>query len=270
MSDFHLTEIAPFVEKDARTLRRWCVLGHVPGAYRRPGRRGHWRIRGKSVQHVVQRITANKPPAARLRRENAYPPVPSVEFFMRGAGQVTPRQAWARLSPDQIASLSVRKPRGRRSKRVESPLGVFNLSDRADRARCLVAVIAHLRSTVISATTQDQSRALSSLDLEWIARNATAEYYDAVVTELCAVPTTKQAQQRLGPTALAVDMGISRSTFYRWFAGWRTAAFGGVASAPKVAKIGHEQDHGRRGAPIYELIQPDNEPSDADNYNAVG
>jgi len=65
-------------------------------------------------------------------------------------------------------------------------------------------------------------------------------------------------------------MGISRSTFHRWFPGWRTAVFGGIAPAPKVVKIGHEQETGRRGAPIFELIQPDDEPSDTDNYNAAG
>lgn len=54
MSVFTLSKAAPLFFKDARTLRRWCEKGLVPGAYRTKG--GHWRIRAKSPQSIKPRV----------------------------------------------------------------------------------------------------------------------------------------------------------------------------------------------------------------------
>jgi hypothetical protein len=262
MSDFHLTQIAPYLEKDARTLRRWCELGHVPGAYRRPGKRGHWRIRGESVQLVVAAISAAvgaAPIKTRRRRENAYPP---HDFFSRGQCWQTPAQAWDKLSDDERAALS--RP-GRVRWRAWPDRGVFNLSDQRDRARLLVQVIGELRAHSENESADKQRAALSRLDLDWIARNAGPGYYDAVA-ELSSVKTTTR---RMGPSSLSEDMDISRSTFYRWFPGWRMAVFGTLQKDRKMVKIGRDDDNANRGAAIYELVQPDEEPAD-DNYNAAG
>jgi len=47
MSDFFLPEVADVAGKDARTIRRWCAAGVVPGAVQTPG--GHWRIRAVNL-----------------------------------------------------------------------------------------------------------------------------------------------------------------------------------------------------------------------------
>jgi hypothetical protein len=266
MSDFCLTQIAPYLEKDERTLRRWCELGHVPGAYRRPGKRGHWRIRGESVQLVVAAITAAvgaAPIKTRRRRENAYPP---HDFFSRGQCWQTPAQAWDKLSDDERAALS--RP-GHVRWRWWPERGVFNLSDQRDRARLLVQVIGELRAHVESQNETRQRAALSRLDLEWIARNATPSDYEAVLTELSSVLGRRAGGRRMGPSSLSDDMDISRSTFYRWFPGWRMAVYGTLQKDREKVKIGRDDDGANRGAPIYELVQLADESAD-DNYNAAG
>ena len=50
MSVFKLSEIAPWLSKDERTLRRWCIAGRVEGAFQTAG--GHWRIRAKHPRKV--------------------------------------------------------------------------------------------------------------------------------------------------------------------------------------------------------------------------
>jgi len=42
MSDFKLSEIAGWIGKDEKTLRRWCIAGRVEGAFQTQG--GHWRV----------------------------------------------------------------------------------------------------------------------------------------------------------------------------------------------------------------------------------
>jgi hypothetical protein len=51
MSDFFLPEVAELARKDARTLRRWCIAGVVPGAWKSPG--GHWRIKAESLENAA-------------------------------------------------------------------------------------------------------------------------------------------------------------------------------------------------------------------------
>jgi hypothetical protein len=64
-------------------------------------------------------------------------------------------------------------------------------------------------------------------------------------------------------------MRTSRSTFYRWFPGWRMAVYGTLQKEREKVKVGRDDDDANRGAPIYELVQPADEPAD-DNYNAAG
>jgi len=147
------------------------------------------------------------------------------------------------------------------------PYGVFSIREPSDRWRMLLCIVEQLRAVD---TGSRRVPAFKRMDWEWVARNTSTTEMDAVIKELTATVRHPDDWQRLGPTALARILGISRRTFYRWFPGWRVAVFGGLAPAPKAVKIGHEEDHGRRGAPIFELVQPDDTPTDADNYNAVG
>ena len=50
MSEFRLSEVAGWIGKDERTLRRWCIAGRVSGAFQTAG--GHWRIRAESANRV--------------------------------------------------------------------------------------------------------------------------------------------------------------------------------------------------------------------------
>jgi len=50
MSDYRLSEVAKWLRKDERTIRRWCIAGRVDGAFQTSG--GHWRIRASSPRKV--------------------------------------------------------------------------------------------------------------------------------------------------------------------------------------------------------------------------
>lgn len=50
MSDFRLSEVAGWLGKDERTLRRWCIAGMVPSAFLTAG--GHWRVRAEHPRKV--------------------------------------------------------------------------------------------------------------------------------------------------------------------------------------------------------------------------
>jgi hypothetical protein len=45
MSVFKLSELAGWLHKDERTIRRWCISGRIKGAFQTKG--GHWRIRSR-------------------------------------------------------------------------------------------------------------------------------------------------------------------------------------------------------------------------------
>jgi hypothetical protein len=51
MSVFSLGPIARAAKKNARSIRRWCEEGRVPGAFQTSG--GHWRVRGESPARIV-------------------------------------------------------------------------------------------------------------------------------------------------------------------------------------------------------------------------
>ena len=42
MSEYRISEVARWLCKDERTIRRWCIVGRVGGAFQTAG--GHWRI----------------------------------------------------------------------------------------------------------------------------------------------------------------------------------------------------------------------------------
>ena len=50
MSEYRLSEVAKWLRKDDRTIRRWCIAGRVDGAFQTAG--GHWRIRASSPRKV--------------------------------------------------------------------------------------------------------------------------------------------------------------------------------------------------------------------------
>jgi hypothetical protein len=84
MSDFSLSKVAPYLGKDARTIRRWCERSIIPNAFQTKG--GHWRIKGESPQSIARSFV--KPENSRQRRENAFPP----GFENSG---LTNRQSWS-------------------------------------------------------------------------------------------------------------------------------------------------------------------------------
>jgi hypothetical protein len=45
MSVFNLSDLAGWIHKDERTIRRWCISGRIKGAFQTKG--GHWRIRSR-------------------------------------------------------------------------------------------------------------------------------------------------------------------------------------------------------------------------------
>jgi hypothetical protein len=58
MPVFSVQEIAKFARKDAKTIRRWCKRGIVPGAKRKRGGAGrHWRIEGESAATIAEQST---------------------------------------------------------------------------------------------------------------------------------------------------------------------------------------------------------------------
>lgn len=228
MSDFYLTEIAPYLEKDARTLRRWCELDLVPGAYRRPGKRGHWRIRGKSVQHVVERITANKPKNTRRRLETAYP----VRPFLSQPSE-TPKEAWAKLSREESAEHrralcnSIRRRRG-----LFMDGCYYDFRLQADRARLLRAEISAYRAADYAHRHEYLAR-MERAALEQLMQKGSAA---RAKRKLAA--SDRWGKQAFGVSltvsALAVQMGISRRTFYRWFPQWRREMFDKLPDQPRV------------------------------------
>jgi hypothetical protein len=50
MSEYRLSEVAKWLRKDERTIRRWCIAGRVCGAFQTSG--GHWRIRATHPRKV--------------------------------------------------------------------------------------------------------------------------------------------------------------------------------------------------------------------------
>ena len=191
MSEFRPSQIAPFLEKDAKTLRRWCEAGVVPhieaglevGCFLTGG--GQWRLRGPNLQHVVAFIRERIPKTARRRKENAYP--------LAGDRTKTPREAWARALPGAWWW------DGANSKRVHAtPWGrIGKQSSPSEKHRFLEAIAkGHLE--------QEQNLR------EWMHEDGT-------------IKTLESLPEPLTAARLAYQCGVSRRTFYRWFPGWRRA-----------------------------------------------
>lgn len=191
MSEFRHSQIAPFLEKDAKTLRRWCEAGVVPhieaglevGCFLTGG--GQWRLRGPNLQHVVAFIRERIPKTARRRKENAYP--------LAGDRTKTPREAWARALPGAWRWDEAN------SKRVHAtPWGLIGKqSSPSEKHRFLEAIAkGHL----------EQAQNLR----EWMHEDGT-------------IKTLESLPEPLTAARLAYQCGVSRRTFYRWFPGWRRA-----------------------------------------------
>jgi len=69
MSVFNLSDLAGWLHKDERTIRRWCISGRIKGAFQTKG--GHWRIRSRhSVGMAASKILreVNKAPGEGCKR----------------------------------------------------------------------------------------------------------------------------------------------------------------------------------------------------------
>lgn len=202
MSDFRLTKIAPFIEKDARTLRRWCEAGLVPGAYRSAG--GHWRISGKTLQEVISGILAEKPKFSRRRSENAYPSGLGVNIY-RAQG-MTPRQAW-KAQHSKLGAGEMIQRAGRKVHIVDGE--AFRLDTPPDRRRWLVRA-ARLALDHIEKT-KELEEGMIQERIESIPKDLPLGYFTkgSVPAPQFTVPLLAQA------------CGVSVRTFYRWFPNWR-------------------------------------------------
>jgi len=202
MSDFRLTKIAPLIEKDSRTLRRWCDAGLVPGAYRSAG--GHWRISGKSLQDVICRILAEKPKFSRRRSENAYPSGLGFKTY-RDQG-MTPRQAW-KAQHSKLGAQEMVQRAGRKVHIVDGE--AFRVDTPSDRRRWLVRAarlaLDHIEKTKELEAVMIQER------IESLPKDLPIGYFtnDSGPPPQFTVPLLAQA------------CGVSVRTFYRWFPNWR-------------------------------------------------
>jgi len=186
MSDFSLGKIANFLEKDSRTLRRWCEAGIVPAdiAFRSQG--GHWRIRGESVQAVVESLQKRIPKTSRRRKENAYPVGLGVKNWRHG---LTPRQAWMQL------------PSGFDSRSRVFHITPWAIRGNRDSASACQRFLDHVADGWL-----DMSQELT----EW--------FHDQ--------PGVNAAQKMPGPLTaecLAQQAGVSLRTFYRKFPRWKSS-----------------------------------------------
>ncbi len=85
MSDFKISQVAIWLLKSERSVRRWCEAGLIPCAHRTPG--GHWRLRGDSIHDVLRQITAATRGFARRRNILLKPFLPAqlARDFSRAA-----------------------------------------------------------------------------------------------------------------------------------------------------------------------------------------
>lgn len=202
MSDFRLTKIAPFIEKDARTLRRWCEAGLVPGAFQSAG--GHWRISGKSLQDVIRGILAVKPKFSRRRSESAYPS--GLGFTIYREQGMTPRQAW-KAQHSKLGAQEMIQRAGRKVYIVDGE--AFRVDTPADRRRWLV------RAAGLALDHIEKSKELETMVIQ--------ERMESLPKDLPIGYFTKGSvnHPRFTVRLLAEMCGVSVRTFYRWFPNWR-------------------------------------------------
>lgn len=92
MSVFKLSELAGWLHRDERTIRRWCIAGRIKGAFQTKG--GHWRVRtekhGALAASKVMRQLDRSPSeggkrkfAPRLRNESWKGVKSTIERFTR-------------------------------------------------------------------------------------------------------------------------------------------------------------------------------------------
>lgn len=259
---FRLGEIAPYLEKDPRTLRRWCEMKLVPGARRTRG--GHWRIRGIDRASVLRAIRGkvmlttgglddrrlDGRHKARRRKENAYP---TGLGMMGWRENFTPRQAWAKLPADVVAFSSAH----RSGSSHDSQTGWRNMRHKSDRARALADAVAWLREERDDLT-NPWSRRYDDYDqqvrLEALIADIGPEKACAVFKDNDAWGYTGKAP-RVTVALLSQIMGISQRTFHRWFPGWRRVFFNETAEDLEYGIVGKD-DEQSGGAVWVEPIDP--------------
>jgi len=272
MSDFTLSQIAPFIEKDSRTLRRWCQAGVVPGAYQTPG--GHWRIRGESRKKIIWSIHRGGGMAGmqlrRLRYENAYPAVVGLQVRLWQGHGVTPQEAWATI-PEQSRQ-TYRSNTGKKNWRLGPAVdgdNIFDLKRKPERRRYIEASAISLleelsqvdemdleakRSAVLGYTTELLKEAIVAGNLKSEAglsehlenvKSAASEWdgFDMTKTQWRKAVVARRSTAK----HLAETMSIPLRTFYRWFPRWRQHLFREVRTAVAGAIHNKRRQHFREG-----------------------
>jgi hypothetical protein len=239
MSVFELSDIAHFLEKNDRTLRRWCQEERVPGAFCTGGGKrgiGHWRIRGESLQAVVESVRRAAPKNARRRKESAYPgaivtvarsglgmwlrmdsyvhrpTIPRDTAYWWGK-RPTPREVWRRFFERNPAAAifqqGVRKnPKTHRMRMVHwytGKLETYDLRLKTQRERFLADAVEGFKACKAEAEKSSEKAA-------------------------------KRFKQSISATAVARTAGIPLRTFLRWFPGWRRKVNEGVKTLPSMQR----------------------------------
>ena len=70
MSDFKLSELAVWLHRGEKTIRRWCISGRIKGAFQTKG--GHWRVRAENhaalAASKIMRVLDNAPSVGAKRK----------------------------------------------------------------------------------------------------------------------------------------------------------------------------------------------------------
>lgn len=104
MSEYRLVEVARWLCKDERTIRRWCIAGRVGGAFQTSG--GHWRI------------CASHPRKVKIKKD----------------GYQTRNRGWIKDAADGMARVSAYHSKGRGRAYL---LAVETIADQSDALRNL-------------------------------------------------------------------------------------------------------------------------------------
>ena len=104
MSEYRISEVARWLCKDERTIRRWCIVGRVGGAIQTAG--GHWRI------------CASHPRKVKIKKD----------------GFQTRNRGWVKRVADSMARVTAYHSKGRGRAYM---LAVETIADQSDSLRNL-------------------------------------------------------------------------------------------------------------------------------------
>jgi hypothetical protein len=269
MSDFRPSQIAPYLEKSAKQLVRWCEQEKVPGAVRTAG--GHWRISGESLQSVVEAVRSAAPTNTRRRKENAYPDrygfrgIPGAGTWLRFEGylhksrRTKPAEPAAdtvpSTTPESLADWWLKYPPKEPTPREvwqrffsrNPTAAMFQQDCRRSGAKGRYRMVtwnSGKTATYNLRTKSERARFLRDA----VEGFRAGVFLEDKEREHCSFPAGQTFKKSISATAVARSAGIPLRTFYRWFPGWRREVFEGVQIASD--KLAFEKVDKDRSAPV--------------------